>query len=95
MPRTKAPPWVRWIGQDGHASAETIRGLVVDVLAGLVDGQRRDETIRQLKRIEQEAAALNDGFIQLQNVPSIEQVVDWVMDDETVLTLVQARLVRH
>lgn len=83
---------MRWIGQDGHGSVERIKALAFDAIVGLIDGQRLDETLCQIRQIERETQVMDEGYIQLQHAATVEQLVDWIMNDETVLTLVRARL---
>lgn len=61
---------------------------------GLVNGDRRDETATHLRQIEERARALDEQFIRLQAEPDLTDIVNWIFEDDTVLTLVRARLER-
>lgn len=92
MPRSKPPPWARWLLLDARRELDSIRCELDRLQTGILTGDRDDETAVKIIGIRKKITVLRDEFQQLVPGPAVEKIVDWIMGDETILTLVVARL---
>jgi hypothetical protein len=90
--RSKAPPWVRWAGQDLVALGMGLRQEVDALLVGLVMGAPLDETIRRVQGLRELADEAVARGKDLQHAPADGQLVDWAMRDENFLAVLVARM---
>ena len=92
MPRTKPRPYTRWAALDALRAVRTVKGLLEQLDRGLISGDRDDQiadyvlqTCNLLDDLYERLATFRDG-------PDLEQLVDWIFEDETLLCLIVHRL---
>ena len=91
MARHKPPYWCRWLGLDATATCDRLKEQIDVVELGILDGARHDETVARLQAVRNSIDELRDELRKLQGEPRTEDLLEWVLDDEILMTLIRAR----
>ena len=92
MPRTPPRPYTRWAACDAIKVVDTIKTLHIQLIKGLITGDRDDQIADYVLQADQLLRELRDRLQTFRDGPDVEQLVDWIMGDETLLCLIVHRL---
>ena len=92
MPRTKPRPFTQWAAKDAMREADAIKCLLNGVIQGMLTGAREDEIAEKILRCRSLIDDLRDHLATLRDGPQIEDLVDWIFNDETLLAVIVYRL---
>jgi len=92
MPRTDPRPYTKWAAIDAIKAVDAIKNLHIQLIRGLIQGDRDDQIAEYILQADQLLSSLRDRLITFRDGPNIEQLVDWIMGDETLLCLIVHRL---
>ena len=92
MGRKLAPPWVRWVGEDGVALCHQAQTALDDLMDGLLNGDRLDQTIRKVRRTEKEVTALRERLTALQAGIDVTDLIRWIRQDPDLKKMIWALL---
>lgn len=93
MPKTKAPPWVRWAGEVIVDDTEDVLASIDKLQNGILVGWRHDEVIPFLNGIRGALRSAQKEALKLQNTIYLEDIASWLMDqDETTKLVIRAAL---
>jgi len=92
MPRKAPRPYTRWQAEDSIRDVDGARALLDRVIQGMITGAREDEQAASIIQARKLLEALRDRLIALRNGPDLEEIVEWIFNDETLLCLIVHRL---
>jgi len=92
MPRTKPRPYTRWAALDAIRDVDGIRALTETMIERMLAGTREDELAEIVLHIRQLIDTLRDRLLTFRDGPDLEQIVEWVFQDEALLCLIVHRL---
>ena len=91
--RTKAPPWVRWAGEELVALGLQARRELDALELSLATSEQLDPTV--LRRLQGLRTLIDEAVgsgKDLQHAPTDAHLVTWAMEDEAFLAVLVSRL---
>jgi len=92
MPRQQPPPHVRWIAQDAIRDCDTLKEALDRLTMGMLKGARMEEALPLLQHMRRRLDEMRDRMKCLMVRISAEDLVAYVLDDETTMILLRARM---
>lgn len=91
--RTKAPPWVRWAGEELVALGLQARRELDALELSLATSEQLDPaTLRRLQSLRTLIDETVGSGKDLQHAPTDAHLVDWAMEDEAFLAVLVAAM---